>query len=211
MERKNQRYLVLFDIIYLILMIFTGSFSLLVQEFKSMMQTVSRVKTQVDFIVPRTEEDIKRESIGAAYANALEAIIGFALSMPMIFLVQKYTGERYISEPVVTLLFYLVLVTNIYRSAVYSEVKNLNPKVMSKSFLASLNENGLIGNIAGGLGMATIFGYFVCLNGASESFAFMEKHRLVFIGVLAVALVLILLDATLMKRKWKMDDYIEEN
>ncbi|MBD5106136.1 MAG: hypothetical protein HDT41_04070 [Lachnospiraceae bacterium] len=206
---KNQPSYIALKVISWLLLIFTGPLAAIVQIFKSTVQTCINQKTQVDFIVPRKPKDIKKESFGAAYAIALEAIVGLTASIPWMMVAYKYTIDRYIGEPIITLLFYLVIIANIYRSEIYAEVESMNKKVLSDSFFRFFKANGILGNIAGFFGSVVIMGYFVCLNGAREAFLFMEKYRIMFLGVLVVSLVSILADATLAKRKWNMGDYTE--
>jgi hypothetical protein len=210
---KNQSWIMVLEIISWLMVIFTGYFAALVQILKTMIQTVLNTDSEADFIIPRTEEDMKREKFAAQNAIALETAVGFAVSIPWLMFAHESTRERYLNCPVIAALFYIGIVACLYRTGVESCIASVN-KSQKEKFI-KIDYLAIIGNsipetIANVSSVFVLIGYFMLLNGPRDTYSFMMQSKEIFTVVLIIGLIANVLVAIMQKRKWKLDDYYEE-
>ena len=199
---KNQPWRLILTGICLGLLIGTGPFAPFIQIVKSSVVSLTMCKTEMEYFLPRTPKDMKKERLGMTYGMLLEAIIGLLISIPSVFLMFHNSGQMFLEEPFITALFYLAILAIIYRIIVCMEVGDEGKKSKGKRERRLIR---ILGNLGHFLEPVVAVNFVFWLNGNMVDY-FLQDNKWFAAGIDCIAIILLSLDAIIKAAKWNLGD-----
>lgn len=199
---KNQPGRLILTGICLVFLIGAGPFAPFIQIMKSSVVSLTMCKTEMEYLLPRSPEDMKKERLGMTYGMLLEAIIGLLISIPGVFLIFGSPGHIFFEEPFITALFYLAILAMIYRTIVRMEIGDEGKKSKGKREGRLIRIFGYLGDF---LGTSVVINFLFWLNGNMVDY-FLQDNKWFAVGIDCIAIILLSLDAIIKAAKWNLGD-----
>lgn len=212
--RKKVRYqsrpaFIVVDLLAALAMIFSGPFAFAVPVCVVLMKISAISHSQVEYLLPRTEADIKRQSIMDVTMISLEAMLCMLVCRIVSQLLYNRLGSMMRQFPVFVLFWGIAIVLALFRVGIGTERHRwAGADEIKVPFLFS--ETRMMRHITGFMtDMFLIFflGSNFCLGWLEEKFwNYQSPLCLTFI---VITIILILIDCYRMLKSWTLADYHE--